>query len=166
MTVAASMQYPSPFGTLTLAGDDQGLTGLWMDSKIPSRLPEPGQAAVFPAAVRWLDLYFQGKPSPIDFPLNPEGTPFQHQVWEILLTIPFGKTMTYGQIAAMIRLSRGGAPMSAQAVGGAVGRNPISILIPCHRIIGAGGKLTGYSGGLDKKIWLLRHEGSLPEESL
>ena len=111
----------------------------------------------------WLDGYFSGNPAELSFPLNPHGTSFQKQVWEILLTVPYGKTTTYGAIAREIALRTGKEKMSAQAVGQAVGANPISILIPCHRVVGANGKLTGYAGGLDKKEWLLRHEGWLQD---
>ena len=109
----------------------------------------------------WLDSYFSGDPAEVTFPLNPHGTAFQKQVWEILLTIPYGKTTTYGAIAREMARRAGREKMSAQAVGQAVGKNPISILIPCHRVVGVNGKLTGYAGGLDRKEWLLRHEGWL-----
>ena len=145
-------EYPSPVGTLYLTADEGGLTGIWM---------HPEKTEVFPVleqAKQWLDGYFSGNPPKIAFPLNPHGTVFQKQVWDILLTIPFGQTTTYGAIAREMAQRAGRQKMSAQAVGQAVGANPISILVPCHRVVGANGKLTGYAGGLDKKEWLLRHE--------
>lgn len=147
-------KYPSPLGELLLTSDGAALTGLWMDTQNP---PCAGgrydDLPLFTPVRAWLDDYFRGQPRDVDFPLRPAGTDFQRQVWELLLTIPFGQTRSYGNIARQISPS-----MSAQAVGGAVGRNPISIIIPCHRVIGAKGQLTGYTGGLDKKIWLLAHE--------
>lgn len=111
-------------------------------------------------AVTWLDAYFAGeKPSSKDLPINPKGTAFQKLVWNELLKIPYGKTTTYGQIAAKLAQQLGKPRMSAQAVGGAVGRNPISIIVPCHRVLGANGALTGYAGGVERKKWLLAHEG-------
>lgn len=147
-------EYPSPVGMLLLTSDGVALTGLWMDRK-PPKYAAPGEGLeVIGSAGRWLDAYFRGEAPEIRFPLNPEGTDFQQRVWAILRTIPRGQTLTYGAIARML-----GENMSAQAVGGAVGRNPISIIIPCHRVLGAEGRLTGYAGGLDKKRWLLDHEG-------
>ena len=109
---------------------------------------------------RWLDLYFGGQKPDFLPPLHPEGTAFQKSVWDILLEIPYGKTISYGEIAGHIALKQGISRMSAQAVGGAVGRNPISIIIPCHRVVGADVSLTGYAGGLDRKIKLLELEHS------
>ena len=114
--------YPSPVGRLTLVGDGPILTGLYLEKNCPAVLPPEGFAPVFPQATHWLDLYFQGIAAPADFPLAPQGTPFQQEVWNILRTVPFGRTLTYGAVAQML-----GRPMSPQAVGGAVGRNPISI---------------------------------------
>ena len=148
-------EYPSPVGTLYLTADEGGLTGIWMHPEKTEDFPVLAQAKL------WLDSYFSGNPEEITFPLNPHGTAFQEQVWEILLTIPYGQTITYGAIAREMARRCGKEKMSAQAVGQAVGANPISILIPCHRVVGAGGKLTGYAGGLDKKSWLLQHEGWL-----
>ena len=150
-------QYPSPVGTLYLTADEDGLTGVWMHPEKTEDFP------VFSQAKNWLDSYFSGNPAEISFPLNPQGTAFQKQVWEILLTIPYGETTTYGTLAREMARRTGRERMSAQAVGQAVGKNPISILIPCHRVVGAGGKLTGYAGGLAKKEWLLRHEGWLQD---
>ena len=149
--------YPSPVGTLYLTADEGGLTGIWMHPE------ETGYFPVLSQAKTWLDGYFSGTPATPDFPLHPHGTPFQRQVWQILLSIPYGQTTTYGEIAKKMAVLTGRQKMSAQAVGQAVGANPISILIPCHRVVGAGGKLTGYAGGLEKKAWLLRHEGWLPD---
>ena len=120
---------------------------------------EEKNLAVFDQTRRWLDLYFSGREPGFTPALNPVGTAFRRAVWEILLKIPYGQTMTYGQIAREIAAARGLANMSAQAVGGAVGHNEISIIIPCHRVIGAHGNLTGYAGGIDRKIKLLKLEG-------
>lgn len=149
-------EYDSPVGKLLLESDGKALTGLWMDRV----LPEPAaEIPVFSECRKWLDAYFRGREEKITFPLNAEGTPFQKMIWQMLLEIPFGQTRTYGELAREAAQKLGKEKMSAQAVGGAVGRNPISILIPCHRVVGAAGKLTGYAGGLDKKEWLLIHEG-------
>lgn len=153
-------EYPSPVGTLLLTTDGESLTGLWMDIAPPAMAEENKGHPVLQKASRWLDDYFRGEEPEIDFPLNPAGTSFQKQVWQILLTIPWGKVRTYGDIAREMAERLGKETMSAQAVGGAVGRNPISILIPCHRCIGAKGKLVGYEWGLDRKQWLLEHEGA------
>ena len=106
-----------------------------------------------------MDIYFSGKEPDFDLPISLSGTDFQKKVWGILCTIPYGKTMTYGQIAAQLAAEQGAAHMSAQAVGGAVGHNPLSILVPCHRVVGANGSLTGYAGGIDRKVKLLTLEG-------
>ena len=152
------IEYPSPVGALLLTCDENGLTGLWMNKR-PSDSSLPGMDhPLLMSASAWLGGYFAGKMEPIAFALNPSGTAFQQRVWKRLLEIPCGQVITYGDIAREME-SETGKRMSAQAVGGAVGSNPISIMIPCHRVIGAGGKLTGYAGGLDKKIWLLHHEG-------
>lgn len=148
--------YPSPLGNLTLTSDGNSLTGLWMDTQ---PLPKADRIRrddlpVFHLTQKWLDAYFLGNaPDPATLPLSPGGTAFQRKVWHILLSIPYGETVTYGAIARQISPT-----MSSQAVGGAVGRNPISIIIPCHRVVGAKGLLTGYTGGLEYKKWLLRHE--------
>ena len=151
--------YASPLGGLLLTCDEEGLTGLWMDREKPEA---EDTHPVLEQTKNWLDAYFRGEKPALDLPLAPKGTAFQMQVWEILLTIPFGQTRTYGDIAREMAARMGKEKMSAQAVGQAVGKNPISILIPCHRVVGAGGKLTGYASGLEKKVWLLRHEGSEP----
>ena len=146
-------QYQSPLGPLLLAWEEDGLRGLWMNRELPAQncpLPEPVK--------QWLDAYFDGHPGEIAFPLKPEGTDFQKQVWQLLLTIPYGQTRSYGAIAREMAVLTGKTNMSAQAVGQAVGKNPISILIPCHRVVGSKGQMTGYAGGLPNKIWLLEHE--------
>ena len=160
------MKYDSPVGRLTLASDGLNLAGLWMEGQkyfggtVPGELRPNEELEVFSRAKDWLDRYFNGKkPEPSELPLAPVDGEFRRTVWELLCEIPYGELTTYGQIAreAAKRLQR--ESMSAQAVGGAVGHNPISIIIPCHRVVGTGGSLTGYAGGLDKKIWLLKHEG-------
>ena len=153
--------YASPLGGITLTSDAAALTGLYFDGE--RDFPDLSAAQekdlpVFGEVMRWLDLYFAGKEPDFMPALNPAGTAFQQAVWAILRTIPYGGTTTYGAIARQIAAAAG-RRMSAQAVGGAVGRNPISILIPCHRVIGADGSLTGYAGGLPRKTALLRIEG-------
>ena len=152
-------QYDSPVGTLLLTSDGESLTGLWMDREAPAQGIEDAGHLVLRRAGEWLDTYFAGENPALDIPMSPRGTPFQQMVWKILLTIPFGQTRTYGDIAREVAALLGKEKMSAQAVGGAVGSNPISILIPCHRVVGAKGQLTGYAWGLERKAWLLRHEG-------
>jgi len=148
--------YSGPVGTLLLVSDGTALTGLYMNREAPSESPE---LPLFRKASAWLDGYFRGQPRSIDFPLKAAGTAFQQRVWKLLQQIPFGETRTYGQLARELALRLGKEKMSAQAVGQAVGKNPISILIPCHRVVGAKGQLTGYAGGIENKAWLLRHEG-------
>ena len=151
--------YSSPLGKIILVSDGAALTELDFAEDIPAASGEHVQKdlPVFEEVSRWLDVYFSGRDPGTLPPLAPHGTAFQQAVWNILCGIPYGTTTTYGRIAAHIAAARGGR-MSAQAVGGAVGRNPISILIPCHRVVGADGSLTGYAGGLDKKEALLRLE--------
>jgi methylated-DNA-[protein]-cysteine S-methyltransferase len=151
--------YNSPLGDMTMASDGQALTALWFDgTRREPRFVDMTSATtmlpVFEETCRWLDFYFGGKKPDFTSPLAPKGTPFQQRVWEILLSIPYGKTVSYGDIARRISPT-----MSAQAIGGAVGRNPIGIIIPCHRVIGADGSLTGYGGGLERKRWMLELEG-------
>ena len=151
--------FGSQVGELLLVSDGENLTGLYIE-----RRPEPDwlwrdDLEVFAQTRQWLDAYFAGEPrDPSELPLAPKGTAFQQLVWEYLLTVPYGNSCTYGEIAKDVARKLGKETMSAQAVGQAVGRNPIWILIPCHRCLGSGGSLTGYAGGLDKKEWLLRHE--------
>ena len=156
-------EYHSPIGPLTLVSDGEALTHLLLDGSAPEGAL-PGDLPVLENARRWLDGYFRGEAPALTFPVAPEGTDFQRKVWHILLAIPSGATRTYGSIAQEMARLLGKETMSAQAIGGAVGRNPIPIAIPCHRVVGADGGLTGYAGGLEKKRWLLRHEGWLKEE--
>ena len=160
MTYAA--YYSSPLGKIILMSDGTALTELDFAEGVPeaSAVHTQKDLPVFREVCRWLDVYFTGRDPGALPPLAPHGTAFQQAVWKVLRGIPYGTTTTYGGIAARIAAARGGR-MSAQAVGGAVGRNPISIIIPCHRVIGADGNLTGYAGGLDKKEYLLRLEGVL-----
>ncbi len=156
--------YSSPLGTLTLASDGEALTGLWMEDQkyFGSGLGPLNfdmQIPVLEEAKAWLKNYFDGKcPDPKALVLNPEGTPFQQAVWQCLLEIPYGQVTTYGALAETVGQMLG-RPTSARAVGAAVGRNPISIVIPCHRVVGAKGALTGYAGGLERKAALLKLEG-------
>lgn len=151
--------YASPLGPILLAADETGLTGLWFEGQkyFPSFLGvdyQEKETPILTETARWLDVYFSGKDPDILPPLHPQGSPFRQTVWDILLTIPRGQTMTYGEIARRLGVH------SAQAVGGAVGHNPISILIPCHRVVGSDGSLTGYAGGFDRKTRLLQLEGA------
>ncbi len=152
--------YLSSIGTVTLAADDIGLTGLWLDSQPHSAIGKETETPVLAQSKLWLDSYFSGQEPEHTPPLHLMGTAFQLQVWAMLLNIPYGQTVTYGDIAKQLAAELGKAKMSAQAVGGAVVRNPVSIIVPCHRVLGANGALTGYTGGLDKKIALLRIEGN------
>lgn len=147
-----------------MAADDAGLTGLWFEGQKYFALyldkeHEEKEVPVFELAKRWLDIYFSGKEADFNVPLHFTGTRFQNEVWEILSTIPYGRLMTYGEIAKRLAAKRGLLRMSAQAVGGAVGHNEISIIVPCHRVVGSNGSLTGYAGGIDKKQSLLTLEG-------
>lgn len=155
---------PSPVGRLTLASDGTALTGLWLEGQnhfpaLPADAVEAPELPVFLETKAWLEAYFFRRPLPALPPLAPAGSLFRRAVWKCLSEIPYGTTTTYGAIADTLR--QRGVSASAQAVGGAVGRNPISILIPCHRVLGAGGSLTGYAGGLEAKRVLLRLEGVL-----
>lgn len=158
-----TMQYDSPLGKILLAADEVGLTGLWFYGQkyFANYLPEEnreGKTSALDQAKKWLDIYFGGKEPNFTPPLHPIGSDFRRAVWDILLKIPYGKTITYGDIARELAEKKGAAKMSAQAVGGAVGHNEISIIIPCHRVVGTNGSLTGYAGGIDKKISLLTLE--------
>lgn len=155
--------YQSPLGPILLAADDIGLTGLWFEGQKYYALyldqeNEEKELPLFQDVKRWLDIYFSGKEPDFQVPLHFTGTDFQNEVWEILYSIPYGKTMTYGEIAKQIAANRGLPRMSAQAVGGAVGHNEISIIVPCHRVVGTNGSLTGYAGGIEKKVALLTLE--------
>ncbi len=152
-------QYASPAGPLLLTAEGDALTGLWFDREPGPEMIRQDAHPVLMQAAAWLDGYFQGEAPSLDFPLAPRGTDFQQRVWAILLTIPWGQVRSYGSIARELAQSLGKEKMSAQAVGSAVGRNPISILIPCHRVVGSQGHLTGYTGGMDNKILLLQQEG-------
>jgi methylated-DNA-[protein]-cysteine S-methyltransferase len=152
---------------MTAAADDRALTGLWFAGQkyypadTHTWIPKPDHR-IFKAVQSYLDSYFDHKKPKADFSLAPQGTAFQNAVWDLLRKIPYGQTTTYGEIAKCLADARASKPsMSAQAVGGAVGHNPISILIPCHRVVGVSGNLTGYAGGLDKKRYLLELEGGL-----
>ena len=151
-------RYPSPLGMLLLTGDGRNLPGLFMDAEPPPGAEAAEEAEVFLQTKSWLDAYFRGMPPQWLPPLAPEGTAFQKQIWRYLLEIPFGEVCTYGKLAQRAAGDMGKQRMSAQAVGGAVGRNPIGIIIPCHRCVGAKGGLTGYAWGLERKHWLLDHE--------
>lgn len=157
--------YQSPLGKILLAADDKGLTGLWFEGqKYFARgleaEHEEREIPVFEQAEGWLETYFSGKEPDFQLPLHFTGTEFQNQVWEILLTIPYGQTMTYGEVAGRLAAKRGLPHMSAQAAGSAVGHNRLSIIVPCHRVVGADGSLTGYAGGMDRKVRLLKLEGA------
>lgn len=161
-----SMRYSSPVGPLMLACNGKSLVGLWLEGQkyfgdtVAEAMTENSSLPAFNAAKEWLDKYFAGqKPAITDLSLAPDGGAFRTAVWDILCEIPYGEVITYGDIAKKMAVKMNKASMSSQAVGGAVGHNPISIIIPCHRVVGANGSLTGYAGGLDKKIKLLEHEG-------
>ncbi len=156
-----SAGYDSPVGKISLCSDKENLVGLWLEGQkyfgntVCGEIAPCEDPEIFGPVRAWLDRYFAGeRPAPAELPLAPSGGTFRQEVWKLLCEIPYGQTVTYGGIAKQL-----GNP-SAQAVGGAVGHNPISIIIPCHRVVGSSGSLTGYAGGLDKKIWLLKHEGA------
>lgn len=156
--------YPSPVGRITLACDGNSLVGLWLEGQKyfgdTEKMTENDDIPVFLAAKDWLDRYFAGaKPAAAELPLAPSGGEFRQIVWDILREIPYGETVTYGDIAKKTAIRMNRESMSSQAVGGAVGHNPISIIIPCHRVVGANGSLTGYAGGIGTKIKLLELEG-------
>jgi methylated-DNA-[protein]-cysteine S-methyltransferase len=149
-----------------LASNGDDLIGLWMEQQkyfgntVTTEMIEEQDLQLFTTTKKWLDKYFAGqKPAISDLPLSPNGGIFRTIVWNILCEIPYGKVITYGEIAKIVASKMNKLRMSGQAVGGAVGHNPISIIIPCHRVVGSNGSLTGYAGGIDKKIKLLEHEG-------
>lgn len=153
----------TPLEEVRLRSDGESLTGLWFvgqvnDAKDNRDIEMKNDLPIFAQVESWLESYFSGKQTPITFPLQPKGTIFQERVWQILQEIPYGETMTYGEIAQRIAKEKGVATYSAQAAGQAVGKNPISILIPCHRVLGKNGALTGYAGGVHRKEQLLRIE--------
>lgn len=161
-----STHYKSPVGEILLVSNENSIIGLWIDqqkyisSTMPKDIAEEDDIPILQEGVAWLDDYFSGKkPKISSLPLAPHGGEFKQAVWKILTEIPYGELTTYGKIAKEVAKRMGKARMSAQAVGGAVGHNPISIIIPCHRVVGANGNLTGYAGGIEKKVTLLTHEG-------
>jgi methylated-DNA-[protein]-cysteine S-methyltransferase len=161
-----STSYPSPVGTITLACNENGLVGLWIEKQkyhggtISSTMTEKNNVSVFNLTKKWLDRYFaKRKPAVFELPLAPIGGTFRQDVWAILCEIPYGEVITYGDIAKKLAKKMNKNSMSSQAVGGAVGHNPIAIIIPCHRVIGANGNLTGYAGGISRKVKLLELEG-------
>lgn len=159
--------YLSPIGRITLASDGEGLVGAWLEGqkhfggkRAANLVPREGLKAL-ELAVEWLDRYFAGeKPVAAGLSLTPEGTRYQRAVWDALLEIPYGEVRTYGEVARAAARRLGTDSAAARAAGGAVGRNPLSVFIPCHRVVGTNGSLTGYAGGLSRKAWLLRHEGA------
>ena len=159
------MKYHSPLGEITVASDGENIVGLWLEGQkyfaatLNGGLREV-DIPVFDTVRRWLDVYFSGSEPTVTPPLAPEGSEFRRAVWAQLLRIPYGETVSYGEIARRLE-SETGRRTSARAVGGAVGHNPISIIIPCHRVVGADGSLTGYAGGVDKKIKLLELEKAI-----
>lgn len=160
------IDYNAPIGRMMIVSDDTRIVGVWLEGQkyfggvIGEDLLRQDDLPVLQEAKSWLDRYFAGdKPRISELPLAPRGNAFRQAVWRILCAIPYGEVVTYGDIAKEIARQRGIKTMSAQAIGGAVGHNPISVIIPCHRVVGANGNLTGYAGGLEVKIKLLTHEG-------
>ena len=156
-------KYKSPLGHILLAADEVGITGLWFEGQkyFANTLPDkhiPQETEILTEAKAWLDVYFSGKAPHFIPPLHPAGSAFRQAVWQILLQIPYGQTTTYGEIARQLAAVKRTPGMSAQAAGGAVGHNAISIIIPCHRVVGSNGSLTGYAGGIEKKVALLKLE--------
>ena len=165
MTIFMTTYRRDALGELTIASDGEAIVGLWMEGQkyFGSGLPQPFERRddlpVFEQARGWLDRYFAGgRPDPLELPLAPRGTAFQRRVWGILAQIPYGSLRTYADIADQIA-REDGTRCSARAVGAANGKNPLRIILPCHRVVGAHGSLTGYAGGIERKLWLLRHEG-------
>lgn len=161
--------YQSPLGGITLAADGEALTGLWFEGQKYYALyldkeHEEKDLPVFQQAREWLDIYFSGRDPGFTPPMRFTGSDFQNEVWTILAAIPYGKTRTYGDIAQELARKRGLPRMSAQAVGGAVGKNEISVIVPCHRVVGSSGSLTGYAGGINRKIELLKLERAFKKE--
>lgn len=162
-----STDYQSPLGRIMLACHNDKLVGLWLEDQkyfagtVEGKLVEKSNVSVFNITKVWLDNYFTGKnPAISDLPLAPNGSEFRKLVWQALCDIPYGELTTYGEIGKHVALKMNRTSMSGQAIGGAVGHNPISIIIPCHRVVGTNGSLTGYAGGIDKKIKLLELEGA------
>lgn len=166
MEVICTTSFNSPVGTITLAATGGKLIGLWLEgqnffeSTIEGKMTTNDNLKIFLDTRNWLDKYFARKrPTISDLPLSPSGSEFRKSVWKILCKVPYGEVTTYGELAQEIARKRGIAKMSAQAIGGALAHNPISIIIPCHRVVGADGSLIGYAGGIDRKIKLLEYEG-------
>lgn len=151
--IVRAVVHDSPVGLLTLVSDGTCLVGLHFDGLIAPPASPPGLDQILASAIRQLDAYFAGRLKQFDLPLRPVGTPFQLKVWSALQDIPLGETRSYGQVAKAI-----GRPSSTRAVGAANGRNPIAIVVPCHRVIGADGSLTGFGGGIERKRFLLSLE--------
>ena len=161
--MVCTCHYESPLGDILLAADELGLTGLWFkgekyfaDNLSEEHIQE--ETVILTQTKQWLDIYFSGKEPDFIPPLHPTGSAFRQAVWQILLQIPYGQTTTYGEITKKLAKMQNASHMSAQAVGGAVGHNEVSIIIPCHRVVGTNGSLTGYAGGIDKKVELLTLE--------
>lgn len=160
--------YDSPIGKIAMAGNEEGLKGLWFEkqkyfmSGVNDKTEEKGDISIFKDAKIWLNKYFDGERDIkiSGLRLSPDGNSFRKAVWKILCTIPYGEVISYKEISKIYAAQAGIERMSAQAIGNAVGHNPISIIIPCHRVVGGNGSLTGYAGGIDKKIFLLKHEGA------
>ena len=164
--MAVTHNYQSPLGEIVIASDDTAITGLWLvgqrhfDIEVEGCITDK-DLPIFDEVSRWLDIYFTGN-NPGEIPaVRMNGTPFQLEVWQILQAVPYGKLITYREIAELIAKKRGITKMSARAVGNAVGRNPVSILVPCHRVVGSDGKMTGYAGGIERKVKLLKLENAL-----
>lgn len=158
--------YESPVGKITLVGDENNLIGAWIEgqkyflSNIKQEVREEENIDILIKTKKWLDRYFNNeKPEISELSIAPQGNEFRKNVWDMLCQIPFGQTTTYGEIAKKVAIKMNKKSMSAQAIGNAVGHNPISIIIPCHRVLGKNGSLTGYAGGIDKKAKLLEIEG-------
>jgi len=154
--MTTSTTFASPIGALVLSASETALTGVYFPKARRVQIGRSGENEILLAAKRQLAEYFAGKRTTFDLPLGAEGTPFEQRVWRLLREIPYGTTTSYGELARRL-----GDPKEARAVGAANGKNPIPIIVPCHRVIGAGGDLTGFGGGLDRKRWLLEHEGAL-----
>ena len=160
-----TMHYDSPLGKILLAADEEGMTGVWFEAQryFAAKLPPENDEGTMPVlgdACRWLDVYFSGREPDFTPKLHLIGSDFRQAVWALLLQIPYGQTTTYGALAKQLAEINGGKRGSAQAVGGAVGHNPVSIIVPCHRVVGSDGSLTGYAGGIEKKIRLLTLENA------
>lgn len=162
-----SMKYESPLGCMTVTCSDDSILAVCLENQryyadyFDAASADRSESPALSTAADWLDEYFRGRrPGITGLPLAPAGSRFRQTVWSILKEIPYGEVTTYGEVALEAARRLGRNHMSSQAVGGAVGHNPLAIMIPCHRVIGAGGNLTGYDGGIDKKVWLLKHEGA------